>query len=328
MAAARDFQLGIMFRRENPPETLVAFAQQVEAWGFDELWIVEDAFYAGGLTSSSVALTATEKIAVGLGIMPAVVRNPVFGAMEVAALARMFPGRFVAGYGHGVARWMEQVGAMPASQMTALEEVVITTRALLQGEEVTYNGGQVSLSNTELVFPPEYVPLVLLGVRGPKSLRLSGRVADGTILAEYATPDYIRWAQARIQEGRTANDVNRKHRLVVYVFCMVDDDEDVAYERCRAVVGETLLSGRLDKQLARAGFFGALQKLRERGGTVADIPRAWLDAVAVVGTPGECASDIHRFADAGADSIVLVPPPGQPLELVGALASAPRTLPE
>lgn len=115
-----------MFRREHFPEALPDFARKVEEVGFDGLWVVEDCFYGSGIASAATALACTNSIMVGLGIMPAVVRNPVFSAMEISTLARLYPGRFLPGLGHGVAEWMHQIGAFPKSQLRALEEVTVT----------------------------------------------------------------------------------------------------------------------------------------------------------------------------------------------------------
>ncbi len=176
--------IGVMFRREQAPERLVAFARRVEALGFDELWVVEDCFYTGGIAQAATALAATERITVGLGIAPAVARNASFLAMEFATLARMHPGRFHGGIGHGVAEWMDQIGETPSSWLAALEETTTAVRALLAGKDVTVSGKSVRLRDVELEHAPDVVPPVSLGVRGPKSLRLAGRCADGTILAE------------------------------------------------------------------------------------------------------------------------------------------------
>ena len=124
---------GVMFRRERPPEELQPFARFVQTAGLDELWIVEDCFWAAGLSAVTAALAATETLTVGLGIAPAVARNPAITAMEMAGIARMFPGRFVAGLGHGVADWMRQIGALPASQLAALDESIDAIRRLLKG---------------------------------------------------------------------------------------------------------------------------------------------------------------------------------------------------
>ena len=113
MASPRS--IGVMFRREQPPEHLVDYARRVEAAGLDELWLVEDCFYHGGIAQVATALAVTERITVGLGIAPAVARNASFLAMEFATLAHMHPARFHGGIGHGVGGWMEQIGARPAS---------------------------------------------------------------------------------------------------------------------------------------------------------------------------------------------------------------------
>ena len=51
---------------------------------------------------ASAALARTESVRVGLGLMPAPLRNPALATMEVATVARLFPGRFVPAVGHGV----------------------------------------------------------------------------------------------------------------------------------------------------------------------------------------------------------------------------------
>jgi 5,10-methylenetetrahydromethanopterin reductase len=61
-------------------------------------------------------------------------------AMEIATLARLHPGRSVAGIGHGVPGWMEQIGALPDKPVRALEETARGIRRLLAGERVSTTG--------------------------------------------------------------------------------------------------------------------------------------------------------------------------------------------
>ena len=166
--------IGLMFWRDYAPESMLAYAPMVEQSGLDELWVVEDCFYNGGVSAAAVALAMTSRITVGIGILPAVVRNSAYAAMELATLARMFPGRLHVGLGHGVADWLRQVGAMPGSQLRALEEVTTAIRDLVHGREVSMNGSHVHLDKVLLNHPPTVVPPVSLGVTGPKSLALSG----------------------------------------------------------------------------------------------------------------------------------------------------------
>jgi alkanesulfonate monooxygenase SsuD/methylene tetrahydromethanopterin reductase-like flavin-dependent oxidoreductase (luciferase family) len=312
METGRAYNLGVMFRREHAPEMLPDFARRAESMGFDELWVVEDCFYGSGITSATAALACTDSIAVGLGIMPAVVRNSAFTAMEIATLARLYPGRFLPGIGHGVASWMQQVGALPKSQLTALEEVTVTVRALLAGETLTFEGQQVYLDQAKLVHPSNDILPLSLGVRGPKSLQLSGRVADGTILAEYAAPAYISWAREQIAMGQREAGRDTPHRLTVFAVACIDSQTPRARQQLRPLFASALASGKIDAQIEPMGILPEVCELRENGGRQrleVDMPDTWLDQVSIVGPAEECLAAIRRLVEAGADSVVLVPLP-------------------
>lgn len=300
---------GIMFRCQKSPETLRESARRIEAAGFDEAWLVEDCFFAGGISSTAIALASTERVKIGLGIVPAVARNPAFTAMEFAALARLHPGRFLPGIGHGVSTWMKQIGAFPVSQLAALEEVTMVVRALLRGERVTFHGEHVHLEDVKLDFPPPVVPPVQLGVRGPKSLTLSGRVADGTILAEGAAPAYISWATEQIAAGRMQVGREDRQHLTVYVWTSIDEDRQRARALVRPSVAISLRSGW--QQLAPLGIQEQAKQLLEAHAgddLVKAIPEDWLDLLSVSGTPQDCIQAVRRFEAVGVDSLIFVLP--------------------
>ena len=312
MTNTKDYNLSIMFRREYAPENLPAFAHRAEQAGFDELWVVEDCFYTSGIALSAAALACTERVSVGLGIMPAVVRNPVFTAMEIATLAQLYPERFLPGLGHGMAGWMRQIGAFPKSQLRALEETTVTVRKLLAGERFSYDGTQVHLDDVELVHPPVQIPPISLGVRGPKSLNLSGRVADGTILAEYSAPAYVAWAREQIEGGQREAGVDAEHRLTVLAFTSAGETTAAARQEIRPLIAAGIASGDIDMQLAPLGILPQVQELKENGNLeqfAAAMPNEWIDALSVTGTPEDWALAIDRLVKAGADTVVLVPLP-------------------
>jgi 5,10-methylenetetrahydromethanopterin reductase len=295
--------LGFVVRPELAPEELVAVARRVEAAGFDELWLWEDCFWAGGIATTATALAATERIRVGLGIVPAPVRNVAFAAMELAALERMHPGRVLPGIGHGVADWMRQIGAKPASQLGLLEETVAAVRALLAGEEVTVDGRYVRLDRVRLDHPPAQAPPVATGVQRARSLALSGRVADGTILSEPSSIPYVTWAREQIA-------ATRPHRLTVYTWCSLGNDDGAAARAVlRPLVAERLVNG--GPQVEQLGIAGEVEALVTEGGLerlTAEMPDEWIESVAAVGTARECADWVRELGAAGADSVVLVPP--------------------
>jgi len=228
-------RIGVMFDRDQAPEDLAAFAAGAEEAGADDLWVVEDLGWAGSISSATIALAATDHLRVGIGIAPAALRNPALLAMEVATLARAYPGRLVPGLGHGVAEWMRQVGAEATSKLALLEETIIGVRALLSGETVTARGREVTIDGVRLVHPPAEVPPLVTGVVRPKSLELSGRVADGTVLAEGIGPDQIAAALAHIDRGRAAGD-RPGHELIVFTYLHLDDDAARAAAATRDIV--------------------------------------------------------------------------------------------
>lgn len=200
-------RIGLVIRPEWPPERLRGHAAAVEAAGLDDVWLWEDCFFSGGVAAASAALAATSTVRVGLGLMPAPLRNPVLAAMEISGLARLFPGRFVPAAGHGVLPWMEQVGAAVDSPMGLLREWVPAVRALLRGETVTVRGDYVRLDHVTLDWPPGQVPPLLVGARGPKTLALAGELADGLCLDASFTASGVARAVAQSAAQRPAEVV-------------------------------------------------------------------------------------------------------------------------
>jgi 5,10-methylenetetrahydromethanopterin reductase len=290
-------RVGVMVHREVPPADVRTFAGGIERLGFDELWVVEDCFWTSGIANAALALGATERIAVGIGILPAVLRNRALAAMELATLAGAYPGRLTAGFGTGVPAWMKQVGAYPPSPLAALELTLRDTRALLAGETVSRDG----LDDVRLVFPPAQPPALLAGLTGPKGLAMAGRVADGAILSEGSSPRFVESARAQLREARIEPG---EPRLVVYALLNVDPDGARAREAMRARVAEWIAGHRRRANFAAASFAADVPDPL----TPADVRDAWIDELAVAGTPDDCAAAVRRLAEAGADSIVLVPP--------------------
>jgi alkanesulfonate monooxygenase SsuD/methylene tetrahydromethanopterin reductase-like flavin-dependent oxidoreductase (luciferase family) len=204
--------LGVVFLPQFPPERLRAVAGAADEAGVDELWLWEDCFLEGGIASTAAALAWTPRVRVGVGLLPVPLRNVALTAMEVATLFRMFPDRVRVGVGHGVQDWMGQVGARAESPMTLLREYLVALRALLRGEGVTTDGRYVRLDGVALDWPPVSAPEILVGATGPRTLKLSGELADGTILTASTTVDGVRQARRLVEEGGAAGS----HRIIVY----------------------------------------------------------------------------------------------------------------
>jgi 5,10-methylenetetrahydromethanopterin reductase len=303
------YALGVMAPPDLPIRTFIDYVTAAERHGFNEVWFAEDCFLKGGISQAAVALASTSRIVVGVGILPAGARNVAFAALELAFLANLYPGRLMVGIGHGMADWMRQVGAHPSSPLTLLKEYLRALRALLAGESVTFTGSYVQLNNVRLDEPPAIAPVVLAGVRGPKSLALSGEHADGTILAEPVTPEYLDFARRQI-----AADTD--HPIVAYNVAAVDDDADAARSQVRpalAVVGQPAWAPHI-KPLDFADQLTALSKNSSSAeGFSRGLPEEWVDQLAVVGSPSQARTRLQQLHLAGADHLVLTPTGPDPL---------------
>lgn len=265
-----------MLDHDRPPEELADFAVAAEAAGADDVWVVEDLGWAGGISSAALTLASTRTVRVGIGIAPVPLRNPALLAMELATLARVFPGRLVAGVGHGVPEWMRKAGAETSQKLALLEENILALYGLLRGETVTMTGRQITLDDVRLVHPPAEIPPVVTGVVGPRSLELSGRLADGTIVPEGRGPDGITEALRHIGRGRSGD---RPHELIAFAFLHVDDDQARAAATTRATVE------------AQASWLG--------------VPPA--DLFDVIGPAAGIAPKVAALHEAGAQTVVLRP---------------------
>ncbi|HEY4453024.1 MAG TPA: LLM class flavin-dependent oxidoreductase [Pseudonocardiaceae bacterium] len=267
--------LGMVVRPHVPPEQLLGIARAADESGLEQLWLWEDSFYTGGIASAAAVLAATERLRVGIGVMPVPYRNVALLAMEIAALDRMFPGRFLPGVGHGGQSWMGQAGVRAQSPMTLLREHVTALRALLRGERLTVCGRYVNLDDVALKWPPVSPPPVLIGATGPRSLRLSGEIADGSILDARYRREEIAGLSALIAEGRADRD--DPHETVAWLLASTGDGADSRLAQERAAWGHAPDSG-----------------------------------IGVAGDAARIAREIREFVAAGVNSVVIVPVEDEP----------------
>jgi alkanesulfonate monooxygenase SsuD/methylene tetrahydromethanopterin reductase-like flavin-dependent oxidoreductase (luciferase family) len=268
--------LGTVFLPTLAPERLRGVARAADDAGLEQLWLWEDCFEAGGVSAASAVLAWTERLQVGVGVLPVPLRNVALCAMEVATLHRLFPGRLHLGIGHGVQSWMGQTGARVESPLTLLEEYATALRALLAGEEVTTAGRYVTLDQVRLHWPPARPPALLAGAQGPRSLRLCGRIGDGTVVVAGTSPDGLREARRLVDEGRAAAGRTDPHSLVVYLLSATGPD---ARQRAEASLPSWSAPG---------------------------------EDVLAVGSAQEVADAVLRWVDAGADIVVLQPTADDP----------------
>jgi len=278
--------VGAVFLPQFPPERLRSVAEAADDAGLAQLWLWEDCFWEGGIASAAAALAWTQRLQVGVGLLPVPLRNVALSAMELCTLHRMFPGRPVIGVGHGVQEWMGQVGARAESPLTLLREYVDALRALLAGESLSRQGRYVRLDRVQLGAPPATAPPVLAGAEGPRTLRLVGGHADGAILTGGTTPEQVVRAREHIEAGRSEAGRTGPHPVTVYVLAAGGPDA----------------RDRIERDGRRWGFPSTADR-------------------AAYGSVDDVAAGVSRWVEAGVDTVVLQPTADEP-DLEGFMAFA------
>jgi alkanesulfonate monooxygenase SsuD/methylene tetrahydromethanopterin reductase-like flavin-dependent oxidoreductase (luciferase family) len=301
--------IGLVLGSHMPPERIPATARLAEELGFGELWFSEDCFFGGAMSGITAALDATQRLPVGLGIASAVTRHPALHAMELATMSRLHPGRVRAGVGLGVPVWLDQMGLRPSSPLGALRECVSSLRRLLDGGTITETGRTFTFDGVELTHKPgERIP-IYMGVVNEKGLRLSGELADGTVLSVVAGTEYVSWARGVVKGAAIAAGRHpAAHRIVTYALCSVDSDGRRARAEVRDLVA-FYLHAMPDNALSQVyGIDAELQSLvtaGDAGHVSREMPDRWVDDLAVAGDPDECAARLRALLDAGSDSVGL-----------------------
>jgi alkanesulfonate monooxygenase SsuD/methylene tetrahydromethanopterin reductase-like flavin-dependent oxidoreductase (luciferase family) len=269
--------VGAVFLPQFPPERLRSVAEAADEAGLAQLWLWEDCFRESGIAAAAAALAWTDRLEVGVGLLPVPLRNVAITAMELATLHRLFPGRAVVGVGHGVQDWMAQVGARVESPLTLLREQLDALRELLAGRSVTTTGRYVRLDRVALDWPPPQAPPVLAGAEGPRTLRLAGANADGTILTGGTTPAQLTRARELIEEGRTQAGRREPHPVTVYLLAATGTDAQ----------------SRVDAESARWGWPSSADR-------------------AAAGSVDAVATQVARWSAVGADAVILQPTGDEP----------------
>ncbi len=139
---------------------------------------------------------------------------------------------------------------------------------MLAGDTVTADGRYVHLRDVSLGWPPAHRPRLHVGRGKPKTIALAGELADGLVLTGGSTPDDIRAARGIYDAARG----RRAGRVTVYLVAVTGPDA----------------AAKLDAEARHWGFEPAPD-------------------FGVAGDAGAIAAAVRRWAEAGADAVILQP---------------------
>jgi F420-dependent oxidoreductase-like protein len=177
-------RIGLMVgATEGPDGTLdglVAQAKRYEVAGFDNLWMA-NIFGLDAINALGIVGRETSRIALGTAVVPTYPRHPVAIAQQALTTQAAAKGRFSLGIGLSHKVVIEDMLGFsydkPARHMKEYLEVLAP---LCRGEGVRYQGEQYKVA-AQLAVPGATNVPILVAALGPVMLKLTGRLADGTI---------------------------------------------------------------------------------------------------------------------------------------------------
>ncbi len=167
-------------------DDLVNYTVEAERLGVDQVWSAE-AWGMDAIVPLAYIAAKTEKIGLGTGILQISSRVPSMIAMTSQSLATVSNNRFMLGLGVSGPQVVEGLhGASFASPLGRLRECLEIVRLGLSGERVQYKGKHYLLPRPggegkpiRLSQPPRPDMPIYLATLGPKSLEMTGELANG-----------------------------------------------------------------------------------------------------------------------------------------------------
>jgi 5,10-methylenetetrahydromethanopterin reductase len=306
-------RLSVRLSSNLPSATLLACAKAAKEVGVDRCWLSDNPYERSALITATAIGTSVPGLDVGVGTANARARHPVVLAQDAAAAASYLQDRLALGFGLGFEPQRVAMSLPRRSGLEILRESVLTVRSLLNGEEVRLSDAP-DAQPISLAIEPHALPL-LVGAVGPKTLALTGEVADGVIYSMGTTVPYLQEATrialaAREAAGLPASSFD----TVAYAIYGGNVSEQEAAERLRPVAGlfvrEVLSTPGLLRMFQGCGYeqdqLEAMGRQLDEGADVANvIPMDLVNAITIWGDAERCAERLAAYEAAGVTEVAL-----------------------
>jgi 5,10-methylenetetrahydromethanopterin reductase len=300
-------EFGLSFDGSETPDTLRAAVKIADEGGVSTVWLASHLFQREPIATAALALAHTKKISIALMAMSPYTVHPLYATMAAATLDEYFPGRVKLCFGVGAPRDLEAAGLVADHPLGTMREAIGVARALLSGETIDFKGERFRVSGRRLANGAREIP-IFLAASGPQMLELAGAAADGVLISAGTSPAFIRWTLDLVRKGEQTS--GRRIRKTALVYVSADDDETIARNRLRRLLGFILRGQHHARNLEMAGT--AL----DQASLVAAYAREdWASVNCLVnddvvmrhsasGTPSQVRAAFASYASVGIDEIV------------------------
>ncbi len=303
-------------------DQLVDYTMAADRMGVDQAWSAE-AWGMDAIVPLAYLAAKTENIKLGTGILQISSRVPSMIAMTAQSLDTVSKGRFILGLGVSGPQVVEGLhGAKFAKPLSRLRECVEILRKGLSGEKLAYEGEHYLLPRPggegkaiRLSQPPRPNLPIYLATLGPRSLQMTGELADGWLgtcfLPEHSEVFFEDLKAGASKAGRSLSDID----IQAGGYFEVSEDVEGLIAKCKPGLAFTLgamgspKTNFYNDAYCRAGYQDAAKEVQglwvegKRDEAVSRVPDEMVLKANLIGTEDMVKARLQAFADAGVNTL-------------------------
>jgi len=306
--------MGVAFSLHLVPDDISALAKRAkfaEESGFDQVWVAESHLTCRDHNVAlAVAIQNTSTVKIGPGVTNPVLHDDSVAASTIATLDELSGGRVLFGIGSGdtPVYTLGKKMARLATMRTSIHRI----RSLVRGEVVEYEKG-VNVN----IWSKREIP-IYTSAEGPKTLQMSGEIADGVIVGSGVYKETVEWVLKHLSDGIAERQAGLGEMDIIFgAVVSVDRNGHAAREKVRSrVANRAHHNFRMTLDSVPEEYRPEIQNLLDNFDVsnwrhpkhVPLITDYILDRFTITGTPEDCVKRIKEIESYGVKNIMIDPP--------------------